>query len=312
MRTPFEWLAERYPLERRALRIASLAAIIAAILIIIGGGVVRVTGSGLGCPDWPTCVDGSVGPTAEMGIHGLIEFGNRLLTVGLCIVVGWVIIAARLQRVQAPEVTRWAWMQFWFVVLNAVIGGITVWVDLNPYVVAGHFIAATGLLSAATITWQKAINLDQPPLPASSSTSRTLSLWLVAVTAILVILGTVVTGTGPHAGDSAEVPRMPFSWVWVTVIHGLVASLAMTLAAIIYRKAKQAGETLLAHKALLFLVVFFGQGAIGIVQALTHLPELLVVLHLIGSALVWIGALRVYLAAIGSQQDSQVPQRTVV
>lgn len=106
MRTPFFWLAHRFPLERRSLRIASLAALIAAILIILGGGVVRVTGSGLGCPDWPTCVGGSLGPTAEMGWHGIIEFANRLLTIVLCAVVGWVIITARLQREQAPSFTR--------------------------------------------------------------------------------------------------------------------------------------------------------------------------------------------------------------
>ncbi|PRB72519.1 COX15/CtaA family protein [Arthrobacter sp. MYb213] len=302
MRTPFAWLEHRFPLERRPLRSASLAALIAAILIILGGGVVRVTGSGLGCPDWPTCVGGSIAPTAEMGLHSVIEFVNRLLTVGLCIVVGWVIIAARLQRKQAPEVTRWAWMQFWFVVLNAVIGGITVWVDLNPYVVAGHFLAATLLLTAATITWQKTQNLDKPELPASSLKSRTLARWLLALTAVLLILGTTVAGTGPHAGDSAQVPRMPFSWIWVTIIHGAAALASLTFAGLLWRSAKLAGEQMLAQKALLFIFVFLGQGALGIIQSLTHLPELMVVLHLVGSALVWIGAVRVLLAAEGNHR----------
>lgn len=304
MRTPFAWLAHRFPLEPRSLRTASLAALIASILIILGGGVVRVTGSGLGCPDWPTCVGGSIAPTAEMGLHSVIEFVNRLLTVGLCVVVGWVIIAARLQRKQVPEVTRWAWMQFWFVVLNAVIGGITVWVDLNPYVVAGHFLAATLLLTAATITWQKTQNLDKSELPASSQKSRALARWLLVLTAVLIVLGTMVTGTGPHAGDSAEVPRMPFSWLWVTIIHGAAALGAMSFAGLLWRCAKLAGEQLLAQKTLLLILVFVGQGALGIIQALTHLPELMVVLHLVGSALVWIGAVRVLLAAEGSRHTT--------
>lgn len=312
MRTPFTWLAHRFPLERRSLRIVSLAALIAAILIILGGGVVRVTGSGLGCPDWPTCAGGSVAPSAQMGLHAIIEFVNRLLTVGLCVVVGWVIITARLQRRQAPEVTRWAWMQFWFVVLNAVIGGITVWVDLNPYVVSGHFLAATGLLTAAAITWQKSQNLDKPQLPAGSRNSRVLARWLLAMTAVLVILGTVVTGTGPHAGDSADVPRMPFSWIWVTLIHGAAALAAFSLAVGLWCRAKRAGEKLLADKTLLFILVFLGQGALGIIQSLTHLPELMVVLHLVGSALVWIGAVRVLLAAEGSHHaTTRIPAMAV-
>ena len=301
-RTPLGWLAARVCLGRPALRSASLASVIAAILIIVGGGVVRVTGSGLGCPDWPTCIDGSLGPTAEMGWHGIVEFGNRLLTGALCAVVGWVIIAARLQRDPAPAVTRWAWMQFWLVVLNAVIGGITVWVKLNPFVVAGHFLAATLLLTAAAVTWHKARELDLPPVPAASRRSINLGNALLAATAVLIVVGTVVTGTGPHAGDSADVPRMPFSWLAVTVIHGVAALAAISLAVALRRTAQRSGETAVAAKAGMFIAVFLAQGVIGVVQAFTHLPEAMVVLHLVGSALVWVGAVRVSLAAHGGER----------
>ena len=308
MRTPFRWLSARYSLGRSSLRAASLASLIAAILIIVGGGIVRVTGSGLGCPDWPTCIDGSLGPTAEMGWHGIIEFGNRLLTGALCAIVGWVIIAARLQRDQAPEVTRWAWMQFWLVVLNAVIGGITVWVKLNPYVVAAHFLAATLLLTTAAITWDKTQNLDQPPFPAASSRSINLGNALLAATAVLVIVGTAVTGTGPHAGDSADVPRMPFSWVGVTAIHSMVALGSMVLAVLLLVVARRASEPALARKTTMYLVAFLAQGLIGVIQVFTHLPETMVVLHLVGSALVWVGAIRVCLASRGDKKLDPVRQ----
>ncbi|MER6694113.1 COX15/CtaA family protein [Streptomyces minutiscleroticus] len=121
----------------------------AAVVIIVTGGVVRVTGWGLGCPQWPSCTGGRLAPTAEMGVHGVIEFGNRLLTGALCLVVGWLVIAARLQREPSRAVLRGAWAQFWVIVLNAVVGGVTVWMRLSPYIVAAHFLAATLLLTAA-------------------------------------------------------------------------------------------------------------------------------------------------------------------
>jgi len=302
MVTPFGWLASRVTLERRSLRAASLTAMVAAILIIIGGGVVRVTGSGLGCPDWPACTDGSLAPTAQMGIHATIEFANRLLTTVLCAAVGWVIIAARLQREPVPVITRWAWVQFWLVVLNAVIGGVTVWVKLNPFMVAGHFLAATLLLTAAAITWDKTENLMVQQQPSSTARLKALGTMMLAVNAVLVIVGTAVTGSGPHAGDSADVPRMGFDWLSITVVHALAAVAALVMAVIIWRTAQAQQAVSVARKAKMYLWVFAGQGLIGIVQALTHLPELLVVCHLVGSALVWIGAVRLMLA-------SHAPQR---
>ncbi|MBF6671339.1 COX15/CtaA family protein [Glutamicibacter sp. FBE19] len=304
MVTPFGWLASRISLERRSLRAASLTAMIAAILIIVGGGVVRVTGSGLGCPDWPACTDGSLAPTAQMGIHATIEFANRLLTTVLCAAVGWVIIAARLQREPVPAITRWAWVQFWLVVLNAVIGGVTVWVKLNPFMVAGHFLAATLLLTAAAITWDKTQNLIAGEHPASTGKLKALGTIMLAANAALVIAGTAVTGSGPHAGDSADVPRMGFDWLGITVFHALVAVLALATVAVMWRTANQQQLASVSRKAKMYVLVFAGQGLIGIVQALTHLPELLVVCHLVGSALVWIGAIRLLLASHAPQRSA--------
>lgn len=309
MVTPFAWLAQRVALERKSLKAASLSAMIAAILIIVGGGVVRVTGSGLGCPDWPTCTGASIAPTAEMGIHATIEFVNRLLTFVLCAAVGWVIIAARLQREAVPQITRWAWFQFWLVVLNAVIGGVTVWVKLNPYVVAAHFLAATLLLTAAAATWDKVQNLGRTEPQFSTESVRKLGSALVVLSAVLVILGTGVTGSGPHAGDSAEVPRMGFDWLLITVVHASVAFGALSVALVLWNRARRDQITEVERKAKLYVYVFAAQGLIGVIQSVTSLPELLVVAHLVGSALVWIGAVRVGIATHAPCREAQSPAR---
>ncbi|MFF1945111.1 heme A synthase [Rhodococcus qingshengii] len=291
--TPLDLLARRYTLSPRSLRWASTAALVMSILIVLGGGVVRVTGSGLGCPDWPTCADGSVAPTAAMGIHGIIEFTNRMLTWVLTGAVGWVIIAARLQKPRDPRVLKWAWAQFWVVVLNAVVGGVSVLTDLNPYVVAGHFLAAVLLLTAAVVTRELVHSADT--VPQRSVTNLRLPQLVkvfAAANTVLLVVGTVVTGSGPHAGDSSDVHRMPVNWVGVTVVHALAAVFTLMLALKLYRTLGVEGLGRERKMVATYVGVFVGQGLIGGVQSLTNLPESLVVLHVFGSALVWVGAVR--------------------
>ena len=154
-RTPFARLADRVTLGPRALRWGTTAALVVSILIIVTGGVVRVTGSGLGCPTWPVCEAGSLTTTPALGIHGAIEFGNRALTSVLVLAVGWAIVAAALQRRWQRALARLTWSEFWLVVINAVAGGITVLVKLNPYVVALHFLLAFALLTTTTLAWHR-------------------------------------------------------------------------------------------------------------------------------------------------------------
>lgn len=296
MTTPFEFLAARFTVGRRGLRWATSAALFMSVVLVITGGIVRVTGSGLGCPTWPACTGDSVVATEAMGIHGAIEFTNRMLTWVLCAAVGWVIIAARLQKPWNRAVTRLGWLQFWMVVLNAVVGGITVLTGLNPYIVAAHFVAATLLITAATWTWHRVrVEQDGPPAVVSARAHR-LARWLVGVTALLVVVGTVVSGAGPHAGDSRDVYRIPISWTAVTWVHGVIAVLVFAIAIALLRSLSPTDRTARFRTAV-FLVVFFAQGLVGLVQSLTGLPELVVALHLLGAALVWVGALRVLLDA---------------
>ena len=295
LQTPFGWLADRVVLGDRALRWGTTAALVVSILIVVTGGVVRVTGSGLGCPTWPVCESGSLTTTPALGIHGAIEFGNRALTSVLVAAVAWAIVAARLQPIRQRALTRLAWSQFWLVVVNAVAGGLTVLAGLNPYFVAVHFVLAFALLTTTTLTWHRA-RQSAAASPVGGGAGSTARL-LTAVAAVLVVLGTVVTGAGPHSGDSAAVPRMGVNWTLITAVHGTaaVAVLVLTVVLLLQLRAGGATTALARRRTALLLGVVVAQALVGIVQALTGLPGAFVVVHLLGAALVWVGVLRVLL-----------------
>jgi cytochrome c oxidase assembly protein subunit 15 len=293
--TPFGWLEQRVTLGDRALRWGTTAALVMSVLIVLGGAVVRVTGSGLGCPTWPACDVTSLAPTPALGIHGVIEFANRLFTGFLIVAVGWAIVAARLQKPRNRAITRLAWSQFWLVVANAVAGGISVLAKLNPWVVAFHFLLAIALLTTTTLTWHRARQTGTPAQRPVKLAGR-LSWALVGCTLALVVVGTLVTGTGPHSGDSAQVHRMPFVWADVTVFHAVLGTLTLIIALALWVTLRRDQNGALARRRVsFFIVVVILQGAVGTIQALNGLPEALVAIHLLGAALVWIGALRVML-----------------
>jgi cytochrome c oxidase assembly protein subunit 15 len=311
LRTPLGLLADRVVLGDRALRWSTTAALLVSILIIVTGGVVRVTGSGLGCPTWPVCEAGSLTTTPALGIHGAIEFGNRALTSVLVAAVAWVIVAARLQPIRQRPLTRLAWSQFWLVVVNAVAGGLTVLAGLNPYFVAVHFVLAFALLSTTTLTWHRA---RQSAAASTVGGAGGPTAWLLtALAAVLVVLGTVVTGAGPHSGDSADVPRMGVSWTAITVVHGTAAMAVLVLAVLLLVQLRAGGaSTALARRRVqVLLAVVVAQALVGIVQALTGLPGVFVVVHLLGAALVWVGVLRVLLDTHPGLFGRVVPVRDV-
>jgi cytochrome c oxidase assembly protein subunit 15 len=276
-----------------------------SIFIVFSGGVVRVTGSGLGCPTWPACEPGSLTTTPALGIHGLIEFGNRSLTGLLIVAVGFAIVATRLQGTRNRTLTRLAWSQFWLVVVNSIAGGVSVLTGLNPYVVAVHFVLAIALLTTTTLTWHRARQSAGVSLPAvragssgvtASRVSAGLSVALVVTTLALIMVGTLVTGSGQHSGDSADVARMSFVWADVTVAHAVLGSAVIALAVVLLLTLRGAASNPLARRRVLaFLVVTIAQALIGVIQALTGVPAVLVAIHVLGSALVWVGVLRVLL-----------------
>jgi heme a synthase len=297
LKTPLAWAADRWTLSPRVLRWATTFSLVMGVLIVLGGGIVRVTGSGLGCPTWPECQAGSLTATPELGIHGFIEFANRSLTDVLVIAVACVIVAARLQKPRVRSITRLAWSQFWLVVANAVVGGVSVLAKLNPYVVALHFIMAMALLTAIALTWHRVH--EQPERPRQVAPAARLLSWLTAaVTLVLICAGTLATGSGPHSGqapDGSPVARMAFDWLAVTWVHGLLAAATLGLGVLLIVILRAPGEKVARERAVFFVGAVVVQGVIGVVQAVIGLPDVLVILHVVGAALVWVGAVRLVL-----------------
>ncbi|SPE49139.1 Heme A synthase [Streptomyces netropsis] len=295
---PLQLVADRWQPSDRFVRRAAFACVVMGVIIVVTGGAVRLTQSGLGCPTWPTCTEDSLTPTPEMGINGVIEFTNRMLTYVLCAVVGLAITAARARAPRRRSLTRLGWAQFWLVAGNGIIGGITVLTGLNPYIVASHFLAATALLTVAVVMWRRACEGDEEPRDLVARPVRQLGWVLVVTTALLILVGTVVTGSGKHAGDAKkDVHRIPLDVREITQLHvdlvcvvlGLVIALWFVL------RAVQAPAVARRRVAELFGVLML-QGAIGFVQYVNDSPELLVGTHMLGSCLVWIAVLRVSLS----------------
>lgn len=295
---PLELIARRWQPSARFVERAALATVIMAVIIVVTGGAVRLTESGLGCPTWPTCTAESLTPTPAMGINGIVEFGNRALTGVLCVVVGLFIIAARARHPRRRSLTRLGWAQFWIVMGNAVVGGITVLTGLNPYIVSSHFLLSTGLLTVAVVSWKRAGEGDREPRDLVARPARQLAFVLVLATAALTVIGTVVTGSGQHAGDaSKDVHRIPLDWQEITQLHvdfvyivvGLSVALWFTLRAV---KAPAAPRRAVLE---LFGCLAF-QGVIGYVQYFNHLPAGLVWVHVATAVTLWIFVLQLYLS----------------
>ncbi|WP_406348802.1 COX15/CtaA family protein [Streptomyces sp. NBC_00144] len=297
VRNPLAFIADRWTPGPRTVQRAALSAVVLAVIIIVAGGAVRLTGSGLGCPTWPKCTDQSLTTTSAMGFHGAIEFSNRMLTYVLCAAVGWTIIAARSEKPWRRSVTRLGWAQFWVVMGNAVLGGIVVLVGLNPYTVALHFLLATALLTVAVVTWQRVREGDGAPRPLVGRAVVQLTWLLVVASAGLIAVGTVVSGAGRHAGDTSEVERIPVDWAMIAQLHADFAWVVVALTAALWFVLKAVDAPVgPLHRARDLFLILMGQGVIGYVQYFTHTPEVLVGLHMFGASLVWIGVLRVLLS----------------
>ncbi|MFF2659525.1 heme A synthase [Kitasatospora sp. NPDC058032] len=307
--TPFSLLAERWQPSAAMVKRAAFAALVMSVVIVVTGGAVRLTASGLGCTTWPRCTDESLTPTAEMGFHGVIEFTNRMLTYVLSAAIGWAILAARCHRPWRHSLTKLGWAQFWLVMSNAVLGGITVLTGLNPYTVALHLIAAMGLVWVATLMWERSKEGDGPVRPLVAEPIKRLSYVLVGVIGLLVAAGTLVTGAGHHPGtpqDNKMVPRIPVDYDRLAQAHADLAfvSIGLSIAVIFVFAAVKAPPAAKA-RARELLVGLLLQAVIGFVQYFTDVPEILVGLHMLGAAVLWIAALRIPLA-LRARDDAPV------
>jgi cytochrome c oxidase assembly protein subunit 15 len=253
------------------------SALVLQMLLVVTGTAVRVTGSGLGCPTWPRCTGSSLANTAELGSHGVIEFGNRLLAVVVEALGIWLFLAVRRHR---PELSRLALVQALVVPLQAVIGGMLVLSGLNPYVLILHFLTSFPLIYCAAWLLQ---SLRAAGAVAPSPALRPLSVLLVLSSAAVLVLGTLVTGTGPHAGDP-DVERLPFNPLTVTRLHtdAVYVLVGLVLAAVVVTWG-----TPLARWAQGLVALVVAQGALGYWQYFHGVPPVAVAFHVAGATCVF-------------------------
>ena len=261
--------------------------------LVVTGGAVRLTGSGLGCPTWPECTPGSYTPVphqAEPVLNVWIEFGNRMLTFAL-VLASLVLIVAVLKSGRR-DLRSLAVGQFLGIFGQGILGGITVLTGLHPITVALHLLLSMVLIAGATSIhirrFEPSINIE------TSKLTRSLAILHVLIVFLVMILGTVVTGSGPHAGD-AQAERFTFDIRTVAILHAdfVIFLFGITLA--FFVAVGTSAQTKI--KLRTFTIIALAQGIIGYVQYFLGVPALIVGLHLLGAAVLWISAWRVFLSS---------------
>ncbi|WP_373418186.1 heme A synthase [Arthrobacter sp. BF1] len=272
-----------------AIKRLSVASLIGQGILIISGGVVRVTGSGLGCPTWPKCTAESLTNTPAMGIHGVIEFVNRTLTFGLAAIALVLLVLLWNLRHERKDLFWLAFGLLAVIPAQAIIGGITVLSGLNPYVVSLHFLVSAALVVVSMLmvnrTYGRTGISGPHDVPRAKPLIRQLSVIAAVASYLAVVLGTLVTGSGPHSGDATS-PRMELDGYLVTRMHAVpvyvLVATALLLVILLWRNGK--GDILRNASLILFVSVLF-QGVIGYWQYFTGIPILLVVVHMFGASL---------------------------
>ncbi|WP_246777934.1 COX15/CtaA family protein [Rhodoluna limnophila] len=260
--------------------------LVSQILIVVTGGVVRLTGSGLGCPTWPKCTEDSLITVPEMGWHGVIEFANRLLTFVLALIALLTfIVIVRLGRKLNRGLFAPALILGLGIPAQAVLGGFTVWSQLNPWFVGAHFVLSAIMIAIASLLVFRAL----PPVHFAAPRSLWLTATPVAVVgAISVIIGVLVTGAGPHSGDAESIRNGLDLELWQH-LHSYPAYVLILLViaqAWILWKRDRWSKNFQTKAVLWLLVVLIGQAAIGVAQARLGVPPLLVGLHMLGAAVI--------------------------
>ena len=280
------WL--RSPLLLRRL---ALASVVLNVLIVVTGGAVRLTNSGLGCPTWPRCVGDSLVPRSKLGINGVIEFTNRTLTF----VIGVTLLATAVVAWRQRNQLRLAVLALLGIPAQAVLGGIVVLTDLNPWLVAAHFLLSAAIIAVTFVLWWR---VSEHGADTVAAPVRWLTAGVAAASLLVLMAGTIVTGAGPHAGDlkHGTIHRIDLPINGLAQLHAdlVMVLIGLTLGAVAAGYALR--STALRRAAVVLLGVELAQGVIGYTQYFLHVPPVLVGLHMLGACLVWIAALWVVLA----------------
>ena len=268
--------------------------------IVVSGAAVRLSGSGLGCSDWPTCEQDQFIP--EANLHGWIEFGNRLVTGLVSLAVVAAVLGSLARRPKRRDLLRWSWGLVAGVVGQVVLGGIVVLNHLNPWLVLGHFALSMVLVWNAVVLHHLAGDHDRPKFVAPPIL-RHLSGWLSGLAMVVLATGTLVTGSGPHTGSRDEpVPRLPFTVREVAQVHGSSVVVLILLAGAIFLSARRHGDNPTLSRAVNWLIIIVAaQATVGWTQYFTGVPAVLVGLHVAGATALWMTVVRLRLVVTDSR-----------
>ncbi|WP_307857541.1 COX15/CtaA family protein [Paenarthrobacter sp. DKR-5] len=288
-------ITSRLPREvNPTIRRLAVASLIGQTVLVVTGGAVRLTASGLGCPTWPRCTPDSLVNTPEMGIHGIVEFSNRTLTFLLTAVAVAMLVVLWNLRKERRDLFGLAIGLLASIPAQAVIGGFSVLTGLNPWVVGLHFLVSMALVALSMLLVNRAYGRTGrfAVLPARP-VGRTLRQLLAAAgvfSVLAVMLGVVVTGSGPHAGD-AHAPRNGLDPDLITRVHVAPVYLLVIASAVsLYLAWRRGRGDQLRTAVVLLVAIVLVQGAIGYTQHFTGLPVVLVGMHMLGASLLVIAA----------------------
>lgn len=277
---------EKWSVSPSTFRKLALFALIGLSVIIVTGGAVRLTGSGLGCPDWPTCQGHQY--VAEVSFHPMVEFINRVITIVMTIAV---ILAATASFLRKPFRKDLAWLSIGMImglVAQIILGGITVLEKLAPPFVMAHFLLSMTIVLDALVLYKRTLTSDKPAVPMVSKETIWLGRLMILNLMGVLAVGTAVTGSGPHSG-SPIAPRLPFPLRSVAELHAdmVLFLIGLTLASLFLLSSTKAPDEV-QKRGRTLLWVMAAQGALGYTQYFTKLPALLVGFHIAGATLVWI------------------------
>lgn len=300
----------RQPLSPQAYRKITMAALVLLVAIVVTGAGVRLTGSGLGCTDWPSCTDRTFTPSSDL--NAKIEFYNRMITGLVSLAVIAAVLGSHRRSPKRRDLIWLSWGLVAGVLGQIVLGGIVVLTHLNPWLVQGHFVLSIILVTDAMVLTHRAGQPDGAPLrPVVTPALLRWGQALVALATVVLLTGTLVTGSGPHSGKTRapedatraqeisaakEVKRLPIAVHDAARIHGV--TVWILLAAVVWvlvQLRRHQPDGALARRGTLLLTVVLLQGAIGYTQYFTGVPPALVALHILGACFVWLAVLALYL-----------------
>ena len=284
------------------------AALWSLTVIVISGGAVRLTGSGLGCSDWPNCEKDQL--VSDLEYHGMIEFGNRMFTGVVTIAVVAAVLGSLLRTPRRADLIRLSWGLVAGVVAQIILGGLLVKTELDPRFTMGHFLLSMVLLWNAAVLMHRAALADGPVFAGGWADDhdraaddrrviRRLTRAVMAAGAVVLVMGTIVTGSGPHSGSDEEevAARLPFLVRDVTRLHSITAIVLLLLVGVVTSEAHRRGLIGVRRAGLVVAAFVVAQGVVGYWQYFAGVPVLLVAVHITLASLAWIHIVRLDLEA---------------